>query len=188
MSDESRENLPQADQDHDDAAARLVPVGESIKYRRRAQSAEGKLAQLEQQLNDLQSQLDQRAEQLATAEAQRDEAAARAIGTENRAAAQRLMSEAGVIDIETGWLLLSQRLDTSEPVEDDQLAQTLETLLIDKPFLASAPANLPGPTSPQATRGAGVAQLARAAQQAATSGDRRDVAAYLRLRRSQGRQ
>jgi hypothetical protein len=57
----------------DGESDKLVPVSESIKYRRRAQQAEGRLQQAQQQLGQLQEQVEQRLDQLATAEAQRDE-------------------------------------------------------------------------------------------------------------------
>ena len=51
------------------AEPKLVPVGESIKYRRRAQQAESKTTELQQQLDDLKGQLEHRNEELAVAEA-----------------------------------------------------------------------------------------------------------------------
>lgn len=189
MTDQNAQSQPQAP-DADDAgpADKLVPVGESIRYRRRAQQAEARLAQIEQQLKEVQDQLERRADELATAEAQRDEARQHALETDNRAAAHRMLGEAGVVDLETAWMLLGKRLDLHEPIEDDQLAGEIERLLTDKPFL-QAPASLPKPTaSARQGRGAAVAQLATVARQAAVSGNRRDVINYLRLRRATSRQ
>ncbi|MFW6133070.1 MAG: hypothetical protein ACOC8F_04180, partial [Planctomycetota bacterium] len=161
--------------------------GESIKYRRRAQQAEGRAQQLEQQLEDLQTQIDRRGDQLATAEAQRDEARQQLTAAENRTAAERMLAEAGVTDLEAASLLLAQRVDLDEDVDRDELARRVEQLVVDKPFLRPAGpggAGLP-PASASARDSAAPlgAQLAQAADRAIRSGDRSAVAEYLRLRR-----
>lgn len=154
----------------------LVPVAESIKYRRRAQQAERRAEELERRLAE-------RADQLATAEAQRDEAAQQLAATENRAAAERMLTEAGVADLEAASLLLARRVDLAQPAEGDSLRTAVEQLLLDKPFLRSAAPQLP-PTSAGERGGAPLgAQLAQAADRAARQGDRRSIANYLRLRR-----
>jgi hypothetical protein len=172
-----------------DGASRLVPVGESIKYRRRAQQAEGRLQELEQQIKGVQEQLDHRSKELGLAEAQRDEARHQLIVGENRSKAERMLAEAGAVDIEAASLLLSKRVDFGEELNADGLARRVEQLLLDKPFLrGSPPAGLPPKTaSARASGAAGLAQLTRAADRAASSGDRRDVAEYLRLRRAAAR-
>ncbi|MFA6133382.1 MAG: hypothetical protein WC869_05120 [Phycisphaerae bacterium] len=165
--------------------SRLVPVAESIKYRRRAQQAEGQLQQFEQQLKDLQSQLEHRSEELGLAEAQRDEARMQLTVVGNQAAAERLLSEAGVVDLETASLLLSKRLDLSHDLEGEQLLRGVEQLLLDKPYLRRG-ANCPLPPATASARDGkpgGIAQLTSAADKAVATGDRRDVAEYLRLRR-----
>ncbi|MGC9455367.1 MAG: hypothetical protein ACP5HU_10960 [Phycisphaerae bacterium] len=169
----------------DPAEQKLVPVGESIKYRRRAQQAEGRLQELQQKLEELEAQLSSSRDEIATAEAQRDEAGARAMELENRLAMERKLSQAGVVDIETASVLLSKRLDLSEPLDDGQLDRQVEQLLTDKPFLAtSGVADLPGKTaSPRPSERSGSGELAAAARRAVGSGDRRDIAEYLRLRR-----
>jgi len=168
--------------------SKLVPVGESIKYRKRAQQAEARAQQLEQQLQDLRQQLTARQEQLAGAEAQRDEAQVQLTVAENRLAAQRALSDSGVVDLETASLLLSKRLDLSEPIEPQDLSSAVEQLLLDKPFLRAAPGGSLPPKTASARSGSGTsaAQLAEAADRAIRTGDRRDVAEYLRLRRQSG--
>ena len=167
---------------------RLVPVTEAIRYRRRAQQAEGHLREVEQQLEAAQSRIQQRDDELATAEAQRDEASTQLVVVENRLAAERLLTQAGVVDLETASVLLSRRLDLAEEVDAEALARGVEQLLLDKPFLRSPGtargASLPPKTaSPRDAAAAPAARLAQAAELAARSGDRRDVADYLRLRR-----
>ncbi len=173
------------DQGPDDDSQKLVPVSESIKYRRRAQQAEARIAQLEQQLNEATTTAQQHQEQLATAEAQRDEATSQLISAENRAAASRMLADAGAVDLETAALLLGKRIDLGEPVDDDTLQAAVQDLLLDKPYLAGHPASgLPAATRGPSQRADSVAsQLTRAADRAARSGSRTDVAEYLRLRR-----
>jgi len=179
------ENTEQPTQAEADDGEKLVPVSESIKYRRRAQKAEGRVAEFEQQLTEMQSQLDALGDELARAEAQRDEAAQRLVETENRLTAERLMAMAGVADTETAMLLLSKRIDLTQELAGSAIADAVEELLVDKPFLRSGQgSSLPGATAsakPAALGGFGA--LADAAEKAIESGDRRDVAEYLRLRR-----
>lgn len=182
MNEESTQPVD-ADPEIDGGNARLVPVAESIKYRRRAQQAETRLTQLEQQLNDLQANAQQHSDSLAQAEAQRDEARSRLIETENRLTAERMLSAAGVVDLETAALLLAKRVDLTDDVEPDGLTLAVEQLLLDKPFLRSRELPLPGKTASQRSR-ANPCQIAHAAERAMQSGDRRDVAEYLRLRRA----
>lgn len=180
---ENTEHSPQADTNGGEA--QLVPVSESIKYRRRAQKAEGRTEEVEQQLKEMQSQLDAHSDELAQAEAQRDEVASRLVETESRLAAERLMATAGLADTETAMLLLSERVDLTQALDGGALADAVEELLIDKPFLRTGRASsLPGATaSAKPSVPGSFGALADAAQQAIESGDRRDVAEYLRLRR-----
>jgi len=172
----------------DPAPSRLVPVSESIKYRRRAQQAEAKQQDLQQQLASLQEEVVQAKDQLGAAEAQRDEARSAVTVLENRLVTERLLSQAGVVDVEAANLLLSRRVDLAQELDARQLASQVEQLLIDKPFLRQAPKGLPGPTAVPRPQAAGsIGQLTHAAERAILSGDRRDVAEYLRLRRQSDR-
>jgi TolA-binding protein len=163
---------------------KLVPVAESIKYRRRAQQAEERLQQVEQQLKDLQQQVDKRTEEIGQAEAQRDEARQQITEMHNRLAAQRLMGQAGVIDLDAACTLLQGWMDLGDEMDAEAIARGVEGLLLDKPFLRAATPPLPPATaSARPSAPAGAAQLAQAADRAARSGGRRDIANYLRLRR-----
>ena len=166
-----------------DQSGRMVPVAESIRYRRRAEQAETKLSEVEQQLKDAQSQLEKRVEELATAEAQRDEARLGLTVTENRMSAERLLTQAGVVDMETASLLLSKRVDLSEPVDQADIQRHVEQLLLDKPFLRAGGTLPPRTASHRPVQQTATAKLTSAAQRAAISGNRRDIAEYLRLRR-----
>jgi hypothetical protein len=164
--------------------AKLVPVTESIKYRRRAQQAEGRLHELEQQLTDLRAQLEHRGEELAVAEAQRDEARVQLTAAGNQHRAERLLAEAGVVDFEAAGLLLAKRMDLAGDLEDEAIRRGVEQLVLDKPFLVRPAAALPRATaSVRSERPGSFAQLTRAAERAVQTGNRRDVAEYLRLRR-----
>jgi len=105
--------------------------------------------------------------------------------TENRLTAERLLGEAGVVDLETAATLLAQRVDFDEQLPADALSESIEKLLVDKPFLrAASAASLPPATaSARPDHPTTASQLASAAERAAQTGDRKDVAEYLRLRR-----
>ncbi len=185
MTDE-QDTPQQADADPQ-AASKLVPVGESIRYRRRAQQAESRCEELEQQLEELQSQMERRSDELAAAESQRDETLSRLTETDNARRVERRLAAAGVTDFETAGLLLSRRVDLTEELDDEALDRRVEQLLLDKPFLrstAAAGAALPPVSASPRAGDAAAGQLAHAAERAAQTGNRRDVADYLRLRRS----
>ncbi len=173
---------PEESQDQS-GAPRLVPVGESIKYRRRAQQAETRIQEVEQKLGELQTQLHAQSDELAAAEAQRDETNHQLTVTRNRLSAERILSCAGVVDLDAASLLLSKRVDLGEELDPDTLAQSVERLLVDKPFLAKEEdASLP-PRTASIRNVTMAANLAKAAEKASQTGNRRHVAEYLRLRR-----
>jgi len=177
------QGLPDQPAGHE-APTKVVPVSEAIKYRRRAQQAESRLQQIEQQLNELQSQFEEGLEHLATAEARGDELQNQLESERLRARVERTLHEAGVTDLEAAVALLEKRSTLDPELDEDQLAGVVDQLLQDKPFLVAAAPALPGKTASARVDRPGLsAQLAQAATRAATSGNRRDVAEYLRLRR-----
>jgi len=171
MSRESTEQTKQAKGGDDNAKA--------------AGQTETRLREFERKVGDLQSRADRLNEELATAEAQRDEAASRLTAAENRLSAERMLSAAGVVDVETASLLLSRRVDLDGEADAEDISRAVEQLLVDKPFLlARQSASLPPKTaSAKGSDAPAAAQLAEAAELAARTGDRRHVAEYLRLRR-----
>ncbi|MHC4981543.1 MAG: hypothetical protein ACYTF6_00030 [Planctomycetota bacterium] len=183
MSEQTKEHSDEADTLV--GASKLVPVAESIKYRRRAQQAESRIKELEQSLTELQTQLENRNEELAAAKAQHDEARHRLSVAENRIVAERLLSEAGVIDLETASILLAKRVDLGGEMDRDSLARSVEQLILEKPFLhGSTGASLPpASASAKPPQSSPAAKLTQVAERAAQTGDRKDVAEYLRLRR-----
>lgn len=183
-------SAPHADESSAAGAAKLVPVAESIKYRRRAQQAEGQLQQVQQQLSELQLQMQARQDELATAEARADELRHQVMVGENRLAAERLLAQCGVAQTQAAVGMLGKYVNIEEEVDAQGIARGVEQLLLDNPSLrpeVAAP-SLPSPTAAGRTsQGSLAAQLASVAHRAATSGDRRDVIQYLRLRRQSAR-
>ncbi|MCK4626072.1 MAG: hypothetical protein KAV00_12220 [Phycisphaerae bacterium] len=193
-SEQTQEVSPSADTEPDvpvevgvtDSQARFVPVSEAIKYRRRAQQAESALQQFEQRLEDTQTQLEERLEQLAKAESQRDEFRHQIDTLHTQSSAKRMLRDAGVADIETAMALLEKRIVFSDDIDEKQMRQAVDQLLQTKPILTSVPTGLPGKTASARVDGVGAAaRLTRSATQAAQTGNRRDVAEYLRLRRQE---
>lgn len=169
VSDESTERNSGQTPDDDAAASasdKMVPVNEAIRYRKRAQSAE-------QQLADLQAQLDQTRQQYEQAE--------QTISSlERRQRIDSLLAEADAIDIEAARLLTEVAVQS---MQDPDIAEAVEDLRRHKPYLFHKEHDEPGGLA-LAPRHDGLDDpLARAAEQAQHSGDRRDLLRYLRLRR-----
>ncbi len=126
-------------------------------------------------------------EERAIIEAQRDEAKMQKAIAENRLDAVSIFASAGVANPKDACVLLEQKLDLAE-VAPDQLQQAAQELLMEKSYLlaATSPAGSAMPTMTSNARDTGPTQsvqLAAVAQRAARSGNRRDIAEYLRLRR-----
>ncbi len=154
----------------DNDSTRLVPVAESIRYRKRAQSAEKKLEVLTEQLAEAKSQTDKMSEQLST------------IQTEQKLT-HKLVA-AGAVDLETATLIAKARMQNQNETDVDGV---IEQLKKEKQYLFSGTG---GSVTPQKTAGARerVANtqtvLERAAKKAATTGNRTDLHEYLKLRRN----
>ena len=157
----------QADQDK-----KLVPVVESIRYRKRAQSAEQKATQLEEELAQSRTTISQLNEQL------------QQIQTEQQLTAE--LAGAGAADIETAALLVKARLK-KEPQAD--AATVISQLRKEKAYLFTE--NSTG-TAAAVPKTAGAKEkmpsvsgtLQRAAKKASDTGSRADLQEYLKLRRN----
>jgi len=154
----------------DNDGSRLVPVAESIRYRKRAQSAEKKLEVLAEQLAQAQTQSAQLSEQLNSAQ------------TEQKLIRQ--LAAAGAVDLETAMLIAKARMQGQSQAD---ATGVIEQLKKEKQYLfGGAGTN----TAPAKTAGArdrltsNETILERAAKKAATSGSRADLHEYLRLRRN----
>jgi predicted RNase H-like nuclease (RuvC/YqgF family) len=149
------------------APDKLVPVGEAIRYRKRAQTAEQQLECLNEDLRNLSADLDQ-ANQTIT-------------GLERRQQMDAMLSDANAIDLEAARLLTEQAVLM---MDEPDIKMAIDDLRRHKPYLfrrrydegqsAMAPAIHPNGHDP----------AEQAAEQAAKSGDRRDLLRYLRLRRA----
>ena len=162
----SEDTTPESDND----STKLVPVAESIRYRKRAQSAEKKIEELTEQLAQAKTQTAELSEQLSD------------IQTEQKL--MRQLAAAGAFDLETAMLIAKARLQDKD---DADVTDMIEQLKKEKQFLFTV--GSPGPTP---TKTAGVKDrvtnnqtlLERAAKKAATTGSRTDLHEYLKLRRN----
>jgi len=150
--------------------ARLVPVAESIRYRKRAQSAEKKIEALTEQLAQAKAQTAEISEQLSD------------IQTEQKL--MRQLAAAGAVDLETAMLIARDRLQDKD---DADVTGVIEQLKKEKQFLFTAGSSGPVPTKTAGARGRvtnSQTLLERAAKKAATTGSRTDLHEYLKLRRN----
>jgi len=154
----------------DGESLKLVPVTESIRYRRRAQSAEKKVEAL--------------TEQLAQAKARACEIAGQLSNVEVEQKLTRKLAVAGAVDLETAVLIAKARI---EGQDDADLDGVIEQLKKEKQFLFAGTG-----VAATAKKTAGVKDriqnsqtiLEGAAKKAATTGSRTDLQEYLRLRRN----
>jgi hypothetical protein len=150
-------------------ATKVVPVGESIRYRRRAQSAEKKAQDLAEQLTQANEKITRMSEDLDSLQLDQK--------------LTRKLTAAGVIDLDAAVLIARARMQ-GEAVTD--VDSCIEQLKNEKHYLF-------GPSkeavTPRNTAGAkdrithSQTALERAAARAARTGHRTDVQHYLKLRR-----
>ncbi len=149
---------------------KLVPVAESIRYRKRAQSAEKKVEDLTEQLAQAKSQATKISERLSDIEVE-----------------QKLTSKlaaAGSVDLETAVLLARARMEGQTQADLDGV---IEQLKKEKQYLFGG---VSGAVTAKKTAGAkermtnNQTVLERAAKKAATTGNRTDLQEYLKLRRN----
>ena len=153
----------------DECKDRLVPVSESIRYRKRAQSAEMKLMEIEDTMKLANQHNKELNDKIKEYEVQNS------IIIE--------LSKAGVKDMESGIALVRSRMQNGTRDNIDELVTELKS---EKQFLFG------GINSRAADKTAGVKNLApetekilaQAAKRAAASGSRRDIQEYLKLRRN----
>ena len=154
----------------DNDSTKLVPVTESIRYRKRAQSAEKKIQSLTEQLAQAQSQTSELSEQLSN------------IQTEQNL--MRQLAAAGAIDLETAVLIARVRMQDKE---DADVTGVIEQLKKEKQFLFATGTLGTAPTKTAGARDRvtnNQTLLERAAKKAATTGNRTDLHEYLKLRRN----
>ena len=152
---------------------KLVPVVESIRYRKRAQSAEKKVEQLDKQLAQAKSQAEKMAEQLSGIQIE-----------------QKLMCKlaaAGAVDLETAVLIARARIEGQKEADLDGV---IEQLKKEKQYLfgdsgsgkIGMTTKKTSPVKDRLTNSQTI--LERAAKKAAATGNRTDLQEYLKLRRN----
>jgi hypothetical protein len=162
----SEDITPASDTD----STRLVPVAESIRYRKRAQSAEKKIEELTEQLAQAKTQTAELSEQLSD------------IQTEQKLTQQ--LVAAGAVDLETAVLIARARLQDKD---DADVTNVIEQLKKEKQFLFNTASPSPAPTKTAGARDRvtnSQTLLEKAAKKAATTGSRTDLHEYLKLRRN----
>ena len=154
---------------HDSDMGRQVPVTESIRYRKRAQSAEKKAEMLASQLAEANQQVERMSKKLEDLQIEQ--------------VLTRKLAAAGVTDLEAAVLLAKARMQGEKADIDD----CVEQLRAEKSYLFGGAAET---AATRKTAGAkervthSPTTLERAATKAARTGNRTDLQEYLKLRRS----
>ncbi|MFZ2148710.1 MAG: hypothetical protein WAV28_15955 [Sedimentisphaerales bacterium] len=149
---------------------KLVPVTESIRYRKRAQSAEKKVEALMEQLAEAKLQVKSMSEQLSDIQAEQK--------------LTRKLAAAGTVDMETAVLLAKAKMEGQMEADLDSVIEQLKN---EKQYLFG---HVSGAVTVKKTAGAkermtnNQTVLERAAKKAATTGNRTDLQEYLKLRRN----
>jgi hypothetical protein len=169
---DAREDLTvETEVENETESMRLVPVAESIRYRRRAQTAEKQNETLSGELAKAKSEAANMAEEL------------KGVRTERELMGK--LSAAGAVDLEAAVVLAKARLGASEEAEVDKVVEALRK---EKGYLFAGLAE--GSFSARKTAGAkergsgNQTVLERSAKRAAATGRRADLQEYLKLRRS----
>lgn len=155
------------DAGRDASSQRLVPVTEAIRYRKRAQAAEQELGAAKGRLQDLQVELEQ-ARQTIDA-------------LDRRQRIDAMLADAEAVDLEVARLLTEAAV---EVMDEPDVKLAIDELRRLKPYLFRRRADGGAASMPARQRGGGGHHADEAADRAASTGDRRDLLRYLRLRRT----
>jgi uncharacterized protein YhaN len=153
----------------DGDSMKLVPVAESIRYRKRAQSAEKKIEALTEQLAEANAHTTQMSEQLSSIQAEQK-------------LLRRLAAE-GTVDLETAVLIAKARMQGQNEADLDGVIEQLKN---DKQYLFDvSPPTVPTKKTAGARERISGNQriIEEAAKKAANTGSRTDLQEYLKLRR-----
>ncbi|MEX0745373.1 MAG: hypothetical protein WD118_07195 [Phycisphaeraceae bacterium] len=152
----------------DDREDKQVPVSEAIRYRKRAQVAEQQLGDVQTQMQAMQAKLDQ-AQQTVT-------------HLERRQRIDALLAESEAIDLDAARLLTERAV---QEMDEPDVQAAVADLRRHKPYLfRKRISEGNGAMAPRLSDDA-MPEAEDMAHRAATSGDRRDLLRYLRLRRRQ---
>lgn len=152
-------------------ALRMVPVSESIRYRKRAQSAEKKAEELKEQLAEARQASEQIEKQLGD------------IKLENQL--MNKLSAAGAVDLEAAIVLAKSRLKDS----GDDLDNCVERLAAEKRYLFAERSGRGGESDRKTacakdSNAGSRSILEGVARRAAMTGKRADLQEYLKVRRN----
>lgn len=166
MSQADEGKLPGAEEGQGEVDdVKLVPVGESIRYRKRAQGAE------------------KRAEELAGELAEATRLSGELKATQKEQELLRRLASEGAHDLEAALLIAKSRLAKDEKTDPggvvEQLKREKQYLFSEKTSGSAAVR-----TSPAKEQRSGAGALERAAKRAAGTGSRNDLQEYMRKRRS----
>ena len=154
-----------------DDGMKLVPVAESIRYRKRAQSAEKKAEILAQQLAEAKTQAAKMGEQLNDIQVEQK--------------LMRKLAACGTVDMEAAMLIAKARVEATDDADLDSVVKQLRK---EKQYLFGG--NIGGSVTSKKTAGAkdriqnSQTIIERAAKKAARTGNRADLQEYLKLRRN----
>jgi TolA-binding protein len=150
-------------------STKLVPVTESIRYRKRAQSAEKKIEVLTEQLAEANEKAAQMSEQLSSIQTEQE--------------MMRKLAAEHTADLEAAVLIVKARTQGKDDADLDGL---IEQLKKEKPYLFGGTSGVATATKTAGARGrisGNERIIEKAAKQAATTGNRTDLQEYLKLRR-----
>ena len=157
---------PVDDADQLNAPDKLVPVSEAIRYRKRAQTAEQQLEQINDELRAMGAKL--------------QEANRTVAHLERRQKVDALLMESDAIDLEAARLLTEQAVLT---MDEPDIEMAVDDLRRHKPYLFRRRHDPDDSAMAPSLHPNGHDSAEQAAEQAARTGDRRDLLRYLRLRR-----
>jgi hypothetical protein len=154
----------------DNDSLKLVPMSESIRYRKKAQSAEKRIEDLAERLAEAKAETKKTMEQL------------RQVQVEQKLVHK--LTAAGAVDLETAMLIAKTKMEGEAEADMDSVIKQLRK---EKQYLFAATSKT---VAAQKTAGAkeriegSQTVLERAAKRAATTGSRTDLQEYLKLRRN----
>jgi glutamate mutase epsilon subunit len=164
-----RPDWPQAGQEELDNA-KLVPVGESIRYHRRAKNAEKRAEELAGELADARAEATRLANELKATQTEQE--------------LMRRLTLEGACDLEAAMLIVKARLASADKAD---LNSVVEQLKREKQYLfgEKTPDGAAMRTSPaKGPRQTGATAIEKAASRATRTGNRMDLQEYMRKRRN----
>lgn len=148
---------------------KLVPVTESIKYRKRAQSAEKQLEIIDKELQQTKTQIELFQKKLQKAKT-------------TQALTEKLIA-CGTIDLESALLVARAKIEK----DNSDIDTTIGQLQKDKSFLFNSKPDITGPATTASVKNKqsdSLTILKKTAQKASESGSRNDLQEYLKIRRN----